>query len=261
MHNKIIKYCKKKGIIFLSTPYDEESVDMLEKFKVKAYKTASTDNSNIPLLNYIAKKKKPMLISTAMANMDEVRDAVNCVKKHIPNKFVLMQCTGNYPSKNEDSNLKVMLAYKKNFNCLYGYSDHTAGYINPIAATALKASVYEKHFTLDKNMKGPDHRMSLTPLELKETIKIIRETEQSLGTTEKKVLKSEQHNRIRLKKSLVSKKFINKACDKGADFILTQRPGTGLLPKKIYSISNFIASKNIKPNLTIKSTMIRKIKK
>ena len=261
MHYKIIQYCKKKGIIFLSTPYDEESVDLLEKFKVKAYKIASTDNSNIPLLNYIAKKKKPMLISTAMANMSEVRDAVNCVKKHIHNKFVLMQCTGNYPSQNEDSNLKVMLTYKKNFNCLYGYSDHTTGYINPIAATALKASIYEKHFTLDKNMQGPDHRMSLTPLELKKTIKIIRETEQTLGTNEKKVLKSEQHNRTRLKKSLVSKKFINKGTRLNEKMFTIKRPGTGLLPKKIYSISNYVALKNIKPNLTIKSTMIRSLKK
>ena len=238
MHNKIIKYCKKKGIIFLSTPYDEESVDMLEKFKVKAYKTASTDNSNIPLLNYIAKKKKPMLISTAMANMDEVRAAVNCVKKHIPNKFVLMQCTGNYPSQKEDSNLRVMLTYKKTFNCLYGYSDHTEGYLNPIAATALNTSVYEKHFTLDKKMKGPDHRMSLMPSELKKTIKIIRETENILGSNKKKVLQSEKDNRIKLKKSLVSKNFINKGDRLNRKMFTIKRPGTGLLPKKIYSISN-----------------------
>ena len=93
-----------------------------------------------------------MFISTAMTNLDEVRDLVNCVKKYIPNKFVLMQCTGNYPSTNSDSNLKVMLTYKKLFNCHYGYSDHTLDYINPIAATSLGASVYEKHFTLDKKM-------------------------------------------------------------------------------------------------------------
>tara|TARA_B100000965_G_scaffold402937_1_gene429985 strand:- start:881 stop:1948 length:1068 start_codon:yes stop_codon:yes gene_type:complete len=261
MHYKIINYCKKKEIIFLSTPYDEESVDMLEKFKVKAYKIASTDNSNIPLLSYIAKKGKPMLISTAMSNMDEVRDAVNCVKKYIPNKFVLMQCTGNYPAKNQDSNLKVMLTYKKIFNCLYGYSDHTEGYVNPIAATALGASVYEKHFTLGKSLKGPDHRMSLTPSELKKTIEKIRETTLILGTSKKEVLKSETHNRLRLKKSLVSKNFIKKGKKLNKNMFAIKRPGTGLLPKKIYSISKFVALKTIKPNLTIKQRMLRRLKK
>ena len=176
MHKKIIKYCKKRKIIFLSTPYDEESVDMLEKLNVEAYKIASTDNTNLPLLNYIAKKRKPMFISTAMTNIREVQDAVKCVKKYIPNKFVLLQCTGNYPSKNLDSNLKVMLTYKKKFRCLYGYSDHTLDFINPVAATALGASVYEKHFTLDRKLDGPDHRMSLLPSELKRTIEIITKT-------------------------------------------------------------------------------------
>ena len=112
MHKKIIKYCKKRKIIFLSTPYDKDSVDMLEKLNVEAYKIASTDSNNIPLLSYIAKKRKPMFISTAMTNIKEVKETVKCVKKYIPNKFILMQCTGNYPSKNSDSNLKVMLAYK-----------------------------------------------------------------------------------------------------------------------------------------------------
>ena len=261
MHYKIINYCKKKRIIFLSTPYDEESVDMLEKFKVGAYKIASTDNSNIPLLSYVAKKRKPMLISSAMSNMNEMCDAVNCVKKYIPNKFVLMQCTGNYPSKNYDSNLRVMLTYKNYFNCLYGYSDHTEGYINPVAATALGASVYEKHFTLDKNLKGPDHRMSLIPSELKKTIEIIRETTKTLGTSKKEVLKSEKHNRLRLKKSLVSKNFIKKGKRLSKNMFVIKRPGTGLLPKKIYSISNFVAMRNIKPNSTIKQKMLRRIKK
>ena len=260
MHKKIIEYCKRRKIIFLSTPYDEESVDMLEKFKIKAYKVASTDNNNIPLLRYIAKKGKPMFISTAMANINEIRDLVNCVKKYIPNKFVLMQCTGNYPSKSSDSNLKVMLAYKNFFNCLYGYSDHTSGYINPIAATTLGASVYEKHFTLNKKMSGPDHRMSLLPSELKKTIEIIRKTSLALGIEKKEVLKSEKHNRLRLKKSLVSKNFIKKGKKLSKGMIAIKRPGTGLLPKKIYAIGNYVALKDIKANSVIKLKMIKRIK-
>jgi len=261
MHKKIIKYCKKRKIIFLSTPYDEESVDMLEKLNVKAYKVASTDNTNIPLLSYIAKKRKPMFISTAMTNINEIRDLVNCVKRYIPNKFVLMQCTGDYPSKSSDSNLKVMLTYKKNFNCLYGYSDHTLGYINPTAATALGASVYEKHFTLNKKMLGPDHRMSLLPSELKKTIGIIRQTSLALGIEKKKVLKSEKLNRLRLKKSLVSKNFIKKGRRLNKGMIAIKRPGTGLLPKKIYVINNYVALKDIKTHSVIKLKMIKKIKK
>ena len=258
MHKKIIKYCKKRKIIFLSTPYDEESVDMLEKLNVEAYKIASTDNTNLPLLNYIAKKRKPMLISTAMADIKEVQEVVKCVKRYIPNKFVLMQCTGNYPSKNLDSNLKVMLTYKKQFRCLYGYSDHTLDFINPVAATALGASVYEKHFTLDKKLRGPDHRMSLLPFELKKTIEIIRQTSLALGAMNKKVLKSEKLNRLRLKKSLVSKHFIKKGKKLNKKMFCIKRPGTGLLPKTIYSINKYVALKNIKENSVIKSGMIKR---
>ena len=257
---KFYNIVKKKRIIFLSTPYDEKSVDMLEKFKVVAYKVASTDNANIPLLSYIAKKRKPMFISTAMANMKEIQDLVNCVRQYIPNKFVLMQCTGNYPSKNSDSNLKVMLAYKKFFNCLYGYSDHTVDYINPIAATTLGASVYEKHFTLNKKMPGPDHRMSLLPSELKKTIEIIRQTSLALGVGKKEVLKSEKHNRLRLKKSLVSKNFIKKGTKLNKGMIAIKRPGTGLLPKRIYTISNYVTLNDIKANSVIKLKMIKRIK-
>ncbi len=261
MHKKIIEHCKKRKIIFLSTPYDKESVDMLEKLKVKAYKVASTDNNNIPLLRYMAKKGKPMFISTAMTNLSEIQDSVNCVKKYIPNKFVLMQCTGNYPSVSSDSNLKVMLTYKRLFNCLYGYSDHTLEYTNPIAATSLGASVYEKHFTLNKKMYGPDHRMSLLPSELKKTIQIIRQTTLALGVEKKVVLKSEKYNRIKLKKSLVSTNFIKKGEKLNKNMLAIKRPGTGLLPKKIYTIGNYVALKNIKPNSVIKLNMIKKAKK
>ena len=261
MHKKIIEHCRKKKIIFLSTPYDEESVDMLEKFKVKAYKVASTDSNNIPLISYIAKKGKPMFISTAMTNLDEIRDLVNCVKKYIPNKFVLMQCTGNYPSANADSNLKVMMGYKKLFNCYYGYSDHTLDYINPIAATALGASVYEKHFTLNKKMYGPDHRMSLLPSELKKTIQIIRHTSLALGKEKKVVLESEKYNRVKLKKSLVSIVSIKKGKKFSRNMLSIKRPGTGLPPKKIYTINNYVAANHIKANSVIKLKMIKKIKK
>jgi N-acetylneuraminate synthase/N,N'-diacetyllegionaminate synthase len=260
MHKKIIEHCKKRKIIFLSTPYDEESVDMLEKFKIMAYKVASTDNTNLPLLHYIAKKGKPMLISTAMSNITEVQDAVKCVKRYIPNKFVLMQCTGNYPSKNSDSNLSVMLTYKKSFGCLYGYSDHTLDFINPVAATALGASVYEKHFTLDRKLDGPDHRMSLLPSELKKTIEIIKNTKIALGNKKKQILDSEKHNRLRLKKSLVTKIFIKKGEKLNKNKLAIKRPGTGLPPKEIFNVMNYVALRDIKANSVLKKKMLKRIK-
>ena len=260
MHKKIIKYCKKRKIIFLSTPYDKDSVDMLEKLNVEAYKIASTDSNNIPLLRYIAKKRKPMFISTAMANIKEVKETVKCVKKYIPNKFILMQCTGNYPSKNIDSNLKVMLTYKNFFGCLYGYSDHTLDFINPIAATALGASIYEKHFTLNRKLNGPDHRMSLLPTELKKTIEIIKKTRLALGNGKKKVLDSEKHNRLRLKKSLVAVNFIKKGEKLSRSKVAIKRPGTGLPPKEIFKISNYIALKDINACSVIKRALLKRIK-
>jgi sialic acid synthase SpsE len=152
-----------------------------------------------------------------------------------------------------------MLTYKKIFNCLYGYSDHTLDFINPVAATTLGASVYEKHFTLDKKMAGPDHRMSLSPKELKKTIKLIRDTEVALGSFEKKILNSEKENRKKLKKSLVSKVFIQKGRRLSQAMFEIKRPGTGLMPYKIYTINNYKASTNIKSDSVLKSKMIKKI--
>ena len=134
-------------------------------------------------------------------------------------------------------------------------------YINPIAATTLGASVYEKHFTLNKKMSGPDHRMSLLPLELKKTIELIRQTSLALGMKKKEVLKSEKHNRLRLKKSLVSKNFIKKGKRLSKGMIAIKRPGTGLLPKKIYTIDNYVTIKDIRANSVLKSKMIKRIKK
>ena len=261
MHYKLINYCKKKKIIFLSTAYDEESADFLDKLGVPAFKIASTDNNNLPLVEHIAKKGKPMFISTAMSNIEEIKETIKVVKKHLNNKFVLMQCTGNYPSKLENSNLKVLLTYRNTFKCLYGYSDHTLEFLNPIAATAIGCSVYEKHFTLDKKMFGPDHRMSLLPSELKKTIDLIRLTEKSLGSEKKYVLKSEKLNRSRLKKSIVSLTNLKKGTNLKKSFFAIKRPGTGIPPSFIYKISQYTLKADLKKNNILKKNMIKKIKK
>jgi N,N'-diacetyllegionaminate synthase len=236
MHIELIDYCNNRSIIFLSTPYDEESVDLLEELNVPAFKIASTDTSNTILLSYIAQKGRPMIISTAMATMEEIEDAVKIIRKQGLENFAVLQCTGNYPSRLEDSNLKVLQTYCEKLNCIVGFSDHTEELINPVAATAMGAKIYEKHFTLDKSLPGPDHRMSLEPTELKQTVKAIRDTEEALGNPDKRVLKSEKENRVKLRKSIVTTKSIEKNTIIKRNMLAIKRPGNGITPSEIYNI-------------------------
>ena len=236
MHIELINYCKKNKIIFLSTPYGMKSADLLEDLDVPAFKIASTDTNNIPLLKYIAKKNRPMILSSAMSNMKEVKEAINAVKDFGLDDVAMLQCTGNYPSKLSDSNLRVIKTYIKELNCIVGYSDHTPDMINPIAATIMGAKIYEKHFTLDKSLPGPDHRMSLDPLELKQTVELIRKAEISLGSDTKQVLNNEKENRLKLRKSIVSIVDINKNDIINENMIGIKRPGTGLPPKEFENV-------------------------
>ena len=236
MHVDLIEYCNTKGIIFLSTPYDEESVDLLGELDVPAFKIASTDTNNIPLLRYIAHKGRPMIISTAMANMEEVDAAVAAIRAEGLKDIAVLQCTGNYPARLSDSNLRVMQTYREKLHCIVGYSDHTPDLINPVAATALGAKIYEKHFTIDKSLPGPDHRMSLDQNEIKDTIFAIRNTEESLGNLEKRVLPSEEENRRILRKSLVASQDIYKGSSISRNMIAIKRPGTGFPPSYLESI-------------------------
>jgi sialic acid synthase SpsE len=182
MHIEMIEHCKSVGIIFLSTPYDEESADLLESLDVPAFKIASTDTSNIPLLRYTAKKGRPMIISSAMATMEEVENAVAAVREEGLNAVAMLQCTGNYPAKLTDTNLRVLQTYREQLQCIVGYSDHTPDLINPIAATAMGANIYEKHFTVDRDLPGPDHWFSADSIELKNWVKTIKQAHQMLGS-------------------------------------------------------------------------------
>ena len=236
MHVELIEYCHKKDIIFLSTPYDEESVDLLVALDVPAFKIASTDISNIPLLQYIAKEGRPMILSSAMATMKEVELAVRTVRNEGLDEIAMLQCTGNYPAKLSDTNLRVMQTYKENLKCIVGYSDHTPDLINPIAATAMGAKVYEKHFTIDRLLPGPDHRMALELDELKHTIKAIRDTELAFGNSTKQVLESETENRVKLRKSIVSKLNIKKNDIITIEMLSFKRPGDGIQPGDLNNV-------------------------
>lgn len=256
MHIELIKYCREKGIIFLSTPYDKESADLLHNLDVPAFKIASTDTNNTPLLSYIAKKGRPMILSSAMATMEEVELAVSTVRKVGLDKVAMLQCTGNYPANLSDTNLRVMQTYKDKLNCIVGYSDHTAGLTNPIAATAMGAKIYEKHFTIDRRLPGPDHRMALEPDDLINTIRAIRDAELALGNSRKEVLESEKENRIKLRKSIVSILEIKKNQIISVDMISFKRPGHGMCPGDLNKIIGKKALTNIPIGTVLKHEMI-----
>lgn len=233
MHEELIDYCHHKGIMFLSTPYDPDSADMLGELGVPAFKLASTDTSNLPFIRRIAKMGRPLILSTAMCEMEEVEQAVAAVRQEGMEEIVVLQCTGNYPARLEDSHLRVMATYRRLLKCLVGYSDHTVEMINPVAAVALGACVYEKHFTLDKSLPGPDHRLSLSPAELRETIRLIRLTETALGSARKWMLPSEKENRQKLRKSLVAAVNLYHGDILKAEMVAIKRPGTGIPPASI----------------------------
>ena len=252
MHLQLIEYCIKKNIIFLSTPYGEKSADLLEKLDVPAFKIASTDINNTPLLTHIARKGRPIILSTAMCKMEEVEKAVSTVRNVGLDDIAVLQCTGNYPAKLSDSNIRVIQTYQKKFNCIVGYSDHTPNFINSIAATVMGAKIYEKHITIDKSLPGPDHRMSLDPVELKLTIKYIRDTELALGSSEIKVLNAEKENRYKLRKSIVSLKDINKNTVIERNMVAIKRPGDGIPPSEINNVIGKKAMKDINKDCVIR---------
>ncbi len=257
MHVELIKYCKKKKITFLSTPYDEESADLLDELGVVAYKIASTDNDNYPLLAHIAKKNKPMIISTAMCSLDEVLKAKEVIKKNGCKNFAFLQCTGNYPSKTEDANINVIKTYIKKLNCPIGYSDHTQNDISAITSISLGAKIIEKHFTVNKKLFGPDHRISLEKKELKLYFNNLRIAEKSLGTYKKEVLKSEKDNRLKLKKSVVTAFDLKKGDILKLNLISIKRPGNGIRPTDINKILRKKLKLNLKRNTVIKKWMLK----
>ena len=192
---KLIDYCKKKKIIFLSTPYDEESVDFLIKMKVPALKISASDTTNHLFLKYIAKQRKPIILSTGLSTISDVDKSVKLLKKlKMKNNLVLLQTTSDYPTPNHDVNLRVILEYVKKFNLLVGLSDHTPDYIASLGAVAMGACVLEKHFTLDKKFSGPDQSSSLDPKEFKNWIKKVRAMEVILGSNKKSITNSEREN-------------------------------------------------------------------
>ena len=228
----LVDYCNKKGIEFLSTPFDRESVDFLANLGVRKWKIPSGEITHLPLLVHIAKRGEPVILSTGMSTIEEIREALSVLTKNGANDITVLQCNTEYPTPFEDANITAMNTLKKEFGCNIGYSDHTFGITAPIAAVALGATVIEKHFTLDRHMPGPDQSASLEPDELKTMVKMIRETELALGDGEKKPSDSELKNKDIARKSIVAKKSIKAGEIFSEENITCKRPGNGISPMK-----------------------------
>lgn len=233
---ELATYCREIGITFLSTPFDLESIDFLEELGCNMWKIPSGEITNLPYLEKIAKTHKNIILSTGMCTIQEVEDAVNVLNQNDSGKITLLHCTTQYPTAYCDVNLKAMQTLQKKFGYDVGYSDHTQGIEVPIAAVAMGASVIEKHFTLDRNMEGPDHKASLEPEELMNMVRSIRNIEQALGTGEKKPVDAEIANKAVARKSIIASKPIKKGDTFTENNITTKRPGNGISPMRWYDV-------------------------
>ena len=233
-HLELIDECKRKGIGFFSTAFDLESVDLLEEFGSKFVKVPSGELTNLPYLRYLTRTGKPVLLSTGMANLGEIEAAINVIEQAgTPRaKITVLHCTTEYPTPMEDVNLRAMVNIGNALGVKVGYSDHTSGIEIPIAAVALGATVIEKHFTLDRNLPGPDHRASLEPDELKAMVAGIRNIERALGDGIKRPSPSELKNKPIARKSLVAATDIKAGEVFTENNLTAKRPGTGLSPMR-----------------------------
>ena len=242
---KLKKYCIKKKIEFLSTPFDFESIELLKKLKVKRIKIPSGEINNLPYLIEVAKLKKEIILSTGMSSLKEVKSALKIIKKYSKkSKITVLHCTTQYPAPFKDLNLNVIKTLRKELKCDIGYSDHSPGIEASLAAVCLGAKIIEKHITLDKKMKGPDHKASLEPEEFKLMIDSIRNIENSFGNYEKKITKSERKIILIARKSIVASKPIKKGEKFSDNNITVKRPALGLSPMNWFDVIGKRSKKN-----------------
>lgn len=231
-HLELMRYCEEAGIEFLSAPFDIASIDLLHDLGVKYFKIPSGEITNYPYLQAIARYNISIIMSTGMADMDEILAALDVLVSHgtDKNNISVLHCNTEYPTPFEDVNLKAISTMRETLGLPVGYSDHTRGIEVPIAAVALGATIIEKHFTLDRALPGPDHKASLEPHELKAMVKAIRNIEQALGGGQKRPSPSELKNIAVVRKSIVASRSIRKGEIFSQDNITTKRPGNGISP-------------------------------
>ena len=245
IQKKLFEYCKKKNITFFSTPSHKTDIEFLEQVENKIYKIGSDDLTNIPFIEEISKTKKPTIMSTGMSNMKEVQDSVNAFYSTENKKLSLLHCVSMYPFEPKFANLQTIVTMKKKFGIPIGWSDHTKGIEVCVAAAGLGANIIEKHYTLDRHAKGPDHMLSANPKEFSQMVNMIRIMETSKGTGKKYPALCEIKNIKDIRKSLVASHEIQKGTTITKDMINIKRPGTGLEPKYFTKIIGKKAKKTI----------------
>ena len=233
-HDELISYCKSRGIEFLSTPFDDDSIALLSELGLDTYKIPSGEITNLPYLRQIGRLRKRVILSTGMADLGEVEDAITVLIHAgvLRQDICILHANTEYPTPMHDVNLRAMQTLGQAFNVSYGYSDHTNGIEVPVAAVALGATVIEKHFTLDRSLPGPDHKASLEPDELKAMVRAIRNIEVALGGQIKQPSPSELKNKAVARKSLVARTLVKKGELFGDHNLAVKRPGTGISPMR-----------------------------
>ncbi len=249
---KLNEYANKKKIEFFSTPFSFDAVDLLVDLNVPAIKIASGDLTNIPLIQYVSSKKKPMILSTGMAKISEIKDAVKSIKSQKNHKIAILHSTSSYPSPLNEVNLNAIKNLQKSFRNVIGYSDNGNNLLVPVIAVSLGAKIIEKHFTLNKNLPGPDHVISANPKEFTDLVKNIRKIEEMLGDGIKKCQPSELQNLVQARRSITARVEILKGEKIKKEFLDFKRPATGIAPKFIKKIIGKTVKKNIHKDESIK---------
>jgi Sialic acid synthase len=244
-HREIAEYCKSIDIDFSTSPYDKEAVDLCEQLDVPFIKIGSGDITWLEMIDYIARKNKPLMLATGDATLSEIDEAVRTIEAAGNPNLILMQCITNYPSKIDSANVNVLKTYQSAFEILTGYSDHSPGPVVALASVVLGGCVIEKHFTLNKNDKGPDHPHSMTPDEFKQMVDYVREIERAMGGTRKEVVEEEGETVYVQRRCLYAKKSIRKGQTITEEDIDVLRPALGIQPKYKSLIIGKIANTNI----------------
>lgn len=252
VHEELLAYAKEKGVLFLSSAFDLESIDLLQQLGLELFKIPSGEITNLPYLRKTAQTGKKIVLSTGMSRLGDIENALEVLRENGATDITVLHCNTEYPTPMADVNLKAMNSIQEAFKVPVGYSDHTVGIEIPIAAVALGAEMIEKHFTLDKTMEGPDHKASLEPEELKAMVTAIRNIEVALGNGVKKLSESEKKNVAVARKSLVAKNRIMVGEVFTEDNLTIKRPGTGLSPMEWDNVLGTVSTKNYAADEVIK---------
>lgn len=251
-HSKLLERCRERQIEFLSTPFEEESADFLYKLGLTAFKIPSGEITNLPFLKHLGKMGKPLILSTGMSNLADVETAISTLEESGATEITILHCVSQYPAPIEETNLRAIKTLRQAFNYPVGFSDHSSGIEIALAAVSLGARVVEKHFTLSRNMSGPDHKASLEPKELVQLVSYVRNIEKALGDGKKRQMPCEINTAKVARKSIFSKHEIAAGQEISMDNIVIKRPGTGIAPIHI----DLVLGKKAKCNLA-KDTQIQ----